>query len=87
MTRRSLLSALSALIPASLLGQKAIMQNGQAVFCTENAVKCPNGHTTCKVINAPLVVGNDNQSYPDSAQLFSYHVLRCDVCHVLFTRE
>ena len=87
LTRRSLLSALSALIPASLLGQKAIMEKGQAVVCAENSIQCPNGHATCKVINAPLEVGNDNRNYPESSQLFDYHVLRCDQCHVLFTRE
>lgn len=67
--------------------QQAIMEKGKAVVCDREAVKCPNGHDTCAVIDAPIAIGNDSYQYPDVKQLRDYHVLRCDVCKVLFTRE
>ena len=88
--RRNLLTRLGlahGAIVTATFAQKAIVQNGQAIVCSTEAVKCPNGHPSCKSINAPLVVGNDDRNYPDQAQLYSYHVLRCETCHVLFTRE
>ena len=86
--QRSFFSILAALLAIPAFGQKtAVMQKGQAVVCDGDAIKCPNGHDSCRTINAPLMVGNDNRSYPDSAQLFDYHLMRCDQCHVLFTRE
>ncbi len=85
-TRRTLLGFLFSLAPAAF-AQKAIVQHGQAVVCDSDAVKCPNGHQGCKSINAPIVVGNGNRDYPDQSQLFDFHLMRCEVCHVLFTRE
>lgn len=69
------------------LAQQAVMEKGKAVVCEGDSVKCPNGHDTCRVIDAPIVIGNDSYQYPDVRQLRDYHVLRCDVCKVLFTRE
>lgn len=68
-------------------GQKAIMEKGKAVVCEGDPVKCPLGHDSCKAIDAPIAVGNDSYQNPDVGQLRDYHVLRCDVCKVLFTRE
>lgn len=68
-------------------GQKAIMEGKQAVVCADDSTKCPLGHTTCRVINKPIVIGNDSREYPDQSQLFDFHLLRCDTCHALFTRE
>ena len=85
--RRSFLAWAFGLLGASAVAQKAIMKEGQAVVCESESIKCPNGHATCRIINAPLVVGNDRRDYPDMGQLYEYHVLRCDTCRVLFTRE
>lgn len=82
--RRSFLAQVFAFLPAA---QQAIMQGSKAVVCKGDAVTCPNGHKTCPRIDAPVVVGNDSYQYPDVGQLRDYHLLRCDVCHVLFTRE
>lgn len=91
MTRRNWFLKLCAAVPylgtVALVAQKGIVQNRQAVVCNGDSVKCPNGHATCKSINAPIVVGNDSHISPDTAQLFEYHVLRCEVCKVLFTAE
>lgn len=84
MTRRSFLAYGVGMASAA---QNAILEKGKAVVCDGDSVKCPNGHDTCQVINAPIAVGNDSYEYPEVAQLRNYHVLRCDVCKVLFTRE
>jgi len=89
-SRRSFLSALVAvLVPASVIAQSgnAIVEKGKAVVCNDYPIKCPNGHDTCRSIDATLVVGNDSRDYPNTAQLFDFHLERCEVCHVLFTRE
>lgn len=86
MKRRSFIGWLLSAVGVAT-AQKAIMEGKNAVVCDSDSVKCPNGHASCKVINAPLVVGNDNHSYPEESQLFNYHVLRCDQCKVLFTLE
>jgi hypothetical protein len=73
---------------AMALGQKeAIMEGKQAVVCESKPLKCPNGHDTCAAIDMPIAIGNDRYDYPEVSQLRAYHMLRCDVCHVLFTRE
>lgn len=87
MLRRSFMSYVVTFFAAMSAPQKAIMQNGQAVVCDSDSLTCPNGHKTCKSINAPVVVGNDNREYPDTAQLFEYHLERCQVCKVAFFRE
>ena len=85
LSRRTFVSSVLIGIPA--VAQKAVLRNGKAVVCDSDSTTCPNGHKTCRTIDAPLVVGNDNRNYPDSAQLFDFHVLRCDTCRVVFTRE
>jgi hypothetical protein len=87
LSRRAFFSKLLIGIPVLAMGQKAVMSGNRAVICDSESVLCPNGHKTCRIIDAPLVVGNDNREYPDQAQLFGFHVLRCSECHVLFTRE
>ena len=63
----------------------AVMEKGKAVVCeTSGTAKCPNGHDTCRSIDAPLVIGSGTRDYPDWAQLPDKHIIECDVCHVLF---
>lgn len=85
--RRSFLAcAVGMLASVPMFGQKAIMENGQAVICKEDSsIKCPLRHATCKRVNAPLVVGNGNREYPDMAQLYELPVYACDICGMLFT--
>jgi len=86
--RRSFLAyavGMLAAIPA--LAQKTVIEKGRAVVCDGEAVTCPLGHKTCDTINAHLAIGNENRNYPETAVLFDYRMIRCDVCHVLFTRE
>ena len=85
--RRRFLTHLLAFIPAAAAAQQAIMQGSKAVVCDGDAVTCPNGHKTCRKIDAPIAIGNDSYQNPECVQLRDYHLLRCDVCHVLFTRE
>jgi hypothetical protein len=88
--RRNFFSRLSlafGVIAGTVVAQKAVIEKGKAVVCESDSLKCPNGHDTCPSIDAPLAVGNDSYQNPEVAQLRNYHVLRCDVCHVLFTRE
>ena len=86
MIRRTFLTAFGMI--GTIFAQKAIMKSdGQAIVCESDAIKCPLGHATCKVINAPIAIGNDSYQNPDVQQLTNYHLLRCDTCHVLFTRE
>lgn len=88
MKRRSFLSyGVGMLAASTAVAQKGIMQDGKAVVCSGESLLCPNGHKTCAFIDAPIVVGNDSHISPDMAQLFDYHVMRCQTCHVLFTRE
>ena len=67
--------------------QEAVMQGDKAIACENGTVTCPNGHKTCRKIDAPLAIGNDSYQNPECVQLREFHLLRCDVCHVLFTRE
>lgn len=85
MKRRNFLTAI--LFSAPLFAQTAIMQGDKAVTCENGTITCPNGHKTCRKIDAPLAIGNDSYQNPECQQLREFHVLRCDVCHVLFTRE
>jgi hypothetical protein len=88
LSRRAFFSNLLLGIPVIAFGQEAVMEGGKAIVCDSGTATCPNGHKTCRKIDTPIVVGNDNRDYPDiKGQLFDYHMLRCDVCHVLFTRE
>ena len=69
--------------------EKAILQkDGRAVVCPDDSILCPVCKTkTCSTINATMVIGNENRSYPESSVLFEFHIVRCSICHVLFTRE
>jgi|HubBroStandDraft_4_1064222.scaffolds.fasta_scaffold03927_7 hypothetical protein len=90
MNRRKIMQllAVAAFGQAAAFGQKeAIMEGKQAVVCDSKPLKCPNGHDTCAAIDLPIAVGNDRYDYPEVSQIRAYHLLRCDVCHVLFTRE
>lgn len=87
MTRRSFLAYGVGMAGSATFAQQAIMEGKKAVVCDSDSVKCPLGHDSCRVIDAPLAIGNDSYQYPDVKQLRDYHVLRCDVCKVLFTRE
>ena len=89
MKRRSFLSyAVGMLSAVGLAAQQSgtgLIEKGKAVVCpTQGTIKCPNGHETCRTIDAPIIIGNDNSSYPDWAQVVSKHMIECDICHVLF---
>jgi hypothetical protein len=87
-TRRSFVGILLGLVGAASAQKAIIAPNGHAVICGDESVTCPVcKQKTCKVINAPIVVGNDNHNYPDQSQLFDYHILRCDNCLAAFFRE
>jgi hypothetical protein len=86
--RRGFLAYVLGAIAAPLLAQRADLQNGKAIVCDEDVLTCPNGHKTCRNIDAPIVVGSDrNVDNPDVAELHNYHMERCNFCRVLFTRE
>jgi hypothetical protein len=89
--RRNFLSrlglALGGVLGAAFAQKSYLNKDGQAVVCESDAVKCPLGHSTCKVINMPIAIGNDSYQNPDVQQLRDFKVLTCTTCHVLFTRE
>lgn len=85
--RRNFLGVIFGALASAAAAQKTAIEGSQAVVCKENAVKCPNGHQTCPTINMPIAIGNDSYSYEEVHQLRDFHLIRCDVCHVLFTRE
>lgn len=87
MKRRSFIGWLLSGVGVAVAQQKTAMEKGQAVVCEAQVLRCPLNHETCSSINATMVVGNENRSYPDSNVLFDYHFERCEVCHILFTRE
>lgn len=90
MTRRTFLYYGTGMLAGSAaIAQRAEVQNGKAVVCEQKAdpLKCPNGHWTCESIAAPLAVGGGTYQNPETAPLFAYTLLRCNTCHVLFTRE
>jgi hypothetical protein len=87
MMRRSFLSyAVGMLSAVGLAAQSgtSVMEKGKAVVCDAGGTKCPLGHDTCKRIDAPLVVGNGRQDYPDWGQIYDYHMFVCDQCGILF---
>jgi hypothetical protein len=87
LSRRTLLKSF---LPSLLLGQyAATKKDGSVHVCAENTstVKCPQGHETCRNINAPLVVGNGDYNYPNWAQLTTYKLLWCDTCGALFAEH
>ena len=84
-TRRSFIGWAIALLGGSAVAQKGITQNGQAVICDGNSVTCPAcKQKTCKILNLPIVLGNDNREYPDQAQMFEYKILCCQNCRAAF---
>jgi hypothetical protein len=88
--RRDFLTRLAlalAAVTGVSLAQEAIMEKGQAKVCDSDALTCPNGHKTCKSINAPPAVGNDAYQNMDVAPLKDFHLERCEVCRVAFFRE
>lgn len=88
MKRRNFLVNIFAFLPAMAIAQSAIMEGDKAVSCENGSVICPVcKKPTCRKIDAPLAIGNDSYQNPECQQLRDYHILRCDLCHVLFTRE
>lgn len=85
MKRRNFLSSLLPLLATlGFASQKATMQKGKAVVCATDAIRCPLGHESCRTVDAPLVVGNNDHEYPSWAQLYDYHIVCCDVCGIYF---
>lgn len=74
-------------VAAPVIAQNTVMEKGKAITCDSDVLTCPLGHKTCATIDAHLAIGNDNRNYPEVNALFDYRQVRCDVCHVLFTRE
>jgi len=94
MGRRTFLGYVSGMVgilTGPAIAQKAIMQGNTAVVCSADSgdpLTCPVcKKQTCRTINKPIAIGNDSYEYPDVAQLQAFHVIRCDSCHALFTRE
>ena len=87
MRRRSFLSYVVGFLASIAGAQNTVMEKGQAVVCEGTPLKCPNGHMTCPTINATMAIGNNNRNYPETSVLFDFTLVRCDQCHVLFTRE
>ena len=100
MTRRNFLSLGMAMVAAPALAkqvgpqlnlrnvnQNGIMVKGKAKECETASLKCPNGHDTCRKIDAPLAVGNDSEANPECFQMRKVHLLACDACGVLFIEE
>lgn len=87
MTRRGLIGWFLGLCGIAAAQQVAVMEKGKAVVCDPGVqiVECPFGHKTCKKVDAPLAIGNDNRSYPDTAQLFDYRISVCDVCGIVWS--
>lgn len=93
MMRRSFLSYGVAMMAGGVAAaqmKKANMEGGKAVVCegdgsTFHCGAC--GHTSCQLLNATIVIGNENRSYPESSVLFDYHFVACDHCNVLSVRK
>lgn len=88
MNRKSFLAyAVGMLAAPFVFGQKeSVMEGGKAVPCDNGTMKCPLGHATCREIDMPVAIGNDNYQYPDVQQLREYHLFCCDQCGVLFSK-
>lgn len=86
--RRSFLSYGVAMI-SSLLAtpQTAVLKGEKAIACDGAITTCPNGHKTCRNIDMPIVIGNDNRNYPEPRQLFDYRLMCCTSCSVLFVEK
>lgn len=67
--------------------QTAVLKGEKAIACQGSTTTCPNGHKTCRNIDMPVVIGNDNRSYPDWSQLMEYRFLACSVCSVAFVEK
>lgn len=87
MNRRGFISMLAGALPISLLSQTAVMKDEKALACSGSTTICPNKHKTCRNIDAPLVIGNENREYPSPSVLFDYRILSCSVCGVLFAEK
>lgn len=84
--RRSFLSFAVGML--SIPAQRAIIEKGKAVICESDSLICPVcKEKTCPKIDAPIVVGSGSYQNPDVQALNDFHVIRCDNCHALFTRE
>jgi hypothetical protein len=66
--------------------EKGIVENGKTVICNDNgSIMCPVcKHLTCKTLNAPVVLGNNNREYPDQSQMYDYKLICCDNCRAAF---
>lgn len=85
MKRRSFLGYAVGMVSAAVASaQTAILENGKAVVCESSTIKCPLNHESCRRIDAPIAVGNDNRNYPSVGQVYDYHVFVCDRCGVIF---
>lgn len=85
-TRKSFLAYAVGMLTAPLLQKESVMEGNKAVVCDNGSTKCPLGHATCREIDMPLAVGNDNYQYPDCTQIREYHVYCCDQCGILFSK-
>lgn len=86
MNRRSFLALL---IPGAVFAQVpgSIMKGEKAVVCQGATTTCPNGHKTCRNIDAPPAIGNDNRDYPEISRLMEYREMACSQCGVLFVER
>lgn len=92
MTRRGFFRSLFAVLPSLTLAnaQKKALEDrsGKAVVCENGtSAKCPQGHETCRYIDAALVVGNGSTDYPEWGQLNNYRMLWCMTCGSLFAEK
>jgi hypothetical protein len=87
-TRRAFLTRFGAAFTAVTgvaLAQKGITENGKAVVCKEDSVTCPVcKQKTCRLLDAPVVVGNNSREYPDQAQMYEFKILCCENCRAAF---
>lgn len=67
--------------------QSAVMKGEKAISCDGVTTVCPNGHKTCRNIDMPMAIGNENRSYPETHVLFDYKVMFCTSCSVLFVEK
>lgn len=86
--RRSFVTGiLAALLTHKAVPQKAaVTPEGKVKVCPPNVstVTCPQGHQTCRKIDAAIVVGNGDTNYPNWAQVPNSKLLMCETCSVLF---
>lgn len=85
--RRTFWQMALGLLAAPLLAQqKGITENGKTVICNDDgSITCPVcKKATCKTLNAPVVLGNNNREYPDQSQMYDYKLICCDNCRAAF---